>query len=375
MQRFTLVRRPAGASLGAVSARIAAAARADDARRPRPASVAPLPRVPAEPSEASFKVVAGAASARASGLAMPRRPTGNSPRWQARGIPRCFSKPSRITLSQAQTRPRRTRTSAIRPPLSSSNAPSASTPRAIPSIAPSPTSTRAGRPRSASSSLPGVAKRRETLPFELPQHTQKLLQEGPARRVAGDRRRTRLGERRGAHAASPRSRAATAVDSETIEPDADDDMRRSARIGLQFDQYAADFSIVEPDIVRPLETRCLAHPPVASAREIATPTARLKVEFARAASLKGPGQRQGDARRRRAISSAGRGGRGPHAAIRAMQASARPAGGAGGRAGGCWWSRPRTAPPASAAGVTVPGAMRARIALGIEELDAVPGRR
>jgi len=99
---------------------------------------------------------------------------------------------------------------------------------------------------------PGIAKGRESLPFELLQHTQKFIQERAGQPIAGNPGRAGVGHRRRAHPglfqfAPCRCRPVN------IETDADDHMRRPARVRLELDQHSANLPIVEPDVVRPFE--------------------------------------------------------------------------------------------------------------------------
>ena len=203
-----------------------------------------------------------------------------------------------------------------RSPVSSNNAPSSSTPRAMPEMTSEPSSTCAARPLKRIERQSRRRGRRRSLRARIPPAYSKARPRWPPPPycATAPRRRHPPPPRRARRCASI-SRARRRRQRH-IEPDADHHMGRAAGLGAQLDQHAADLAVLEPNIVRPLQRSRPAPRRASSARDTATPTPKLNAGKARARIAEGPGQRHGDARRRRAQSSAARAARARRAAAR-----------------------------------------------------------
>ena len=211
-----------------------------------------------------------------------------------------------------------------------------------------PSNTRADRPLKRierQSRHPGT---RRILHARIAQHTQKLVQDGPGHPIARRRLGAGIRHRRDAHSArldiAARRRRQRHIEPTPITTCAGPPA--SARSSISTPPILRSS---KPDVVRPLE-----HDPARArapnARDTATPTPRLKAGKALRPLAESPGHRHGDTARRKARSSAGRGGPRPACCSSLKQTSAH----AGRRrraaqAAGYWSSPLRTAAPACAA--------------------------
>ncbi len=115
-----------------------------------------------------------------------------------------------------------------------------------------PSSTRADRPLNASRASHASRNGAEAFALEFPQHTQKLVQDGPRHPIARRRRGAGIGHRRGL-CALRFERGAGRRRQRHIDPHSDHHMSGAAGLGPQLDQHAADLTVLEPDVVRPLQ--------------------------------------------------------------------------------------------------------------------------